>query len=91
MDSQIKIWDLKVGHGCPRLQPRVGALVPVWCDEVLMAPGPGGVPRVRRRAVRVTQYCVCDTVLGSQAGCPPLLFLLVVLPEGGGHLRSGVV
>lgn len=37
---------------------------------------------------------MCDTVgvvWEPQARRPPLLFLLVVLPEGGGHLRSGVV
>lgn len=41
--------------------------------------------------------CVCDSTVcvtqywGPQAGRPPLLFLLDVLPEGGGRLRSGVV
>lgn len=53
MDSQIKIWDLKVGHGGLHLGPKAIALATTPCDKVLMAPGPGGVPG---------WLCVCDVI-----------------------------
>lgn len=78
MDSQIKIWDLKVGHGRPCLQPRVGALAPVWCDEVLMAPCPHGCPESGETGAVCVTHSRCSLgVLGwastpvLPAGCSP--------------------
>ena len=75
MDSQIKIWDLKVGRGGLHLRPRAGALATVQCDEVLMAPGPRGVPGVG-------SGCVCVSRSRCGLASSPAV-LLLVLPEGG--------
>lgn len=86
MDSQIKIWDLKVGHGGLHLRPRVSASKG-QCDLVLIHLALG----VSKGGERVA-LCVGHERSGLWSlGRPPSPAVPVSCPslkDGGGHLRG---